>query len=233
MAAGVVPQSSCSFRPHAPARICSASGSRVRRVSFAEKSEVHRPGFGGAQHLLQVPAPGRAGGRVGAGGRARSAADHRRGAVRKRFVDLLRRDEVNVAIDGAGGDDLAFARDHFRGRADHQIGIDARLRVGISGFADFHDAAVADSDVGLHDAPMIDDQRVGDHQIERAVLGLARGRGALAHAVANHLAAAERDLVAVDGEVVLHFDDQLGVGQANAIAAWWGRRDRRRCGAGS
>ena len=202
-----------------------------RRVSFPEKSEVHRPGFGGAEHLLQIPSPGRASGGIGSGGRTRSAADHRGGAVRQRFVDLLRRDEMDVTIDRAGGDDLAFARDHFRRGADDQIGIHSGLRVRIPGLADLHDAAVAHPDIGFHDAPMIDDQRVGDHQVERAMLGFARGRGALAHAVANHLAAAERDLVAVDGVILLHFDDQLRVGQANAIAAWWGRTDRRKCGA--
>ena len=48
---------------------------------------------------------------------------------------------------------------------------------------------------------------------------VSRERGAaLAHAVANDFAAAERDLVAVDGEVFLDFDDQFGVGQANAVA---------------
>ncbi len=195
-------------------------GQRLARggVSLPQESEVHRPRFGRAKHLFQIPAARRAGGRVGAGGRTGSAADHGGGAVRQRLVDLLRRDEVDVSIDRAGGDDLAFARDHFGGRADHQIGIDAGLRVGIARLADLHDAPVANADIGLHDAPVIDDQRVGDHQIERAVLGLARGGGALAHAVANHLAAAERDLVAVDGVILLHFDDQLGVGQAHAVA---------------
>ncbi len=43
-------------------------------------------------------------------------------------------------------------------------------------------------------------------------------RGTLAHAVANHFAAAEGDLVAVDGEVLLDFDDQFGIGQPDAIA---------------
>jgi hypothetical protein len=70
----------------------------------------------------------------------------------------------------------------------------------------------------LHDAPVVDDQRVGDHQVERALLGFALGRRALTHAVANHLAAAEGDLVAVDGVIFLNFDDQLGIGQANAVS---------------
>ena len=41
---------------------------------------------------------------------------------------------------------------------------------------------------------------------------------ALAHAVADHLAAAELHFLAVDGEVLLDLDQQLGVGQAHAVA---------------
>ena len=40
-------------------------------------------------------------------------ADHGGGAVRQGFVDLLRRDEVDVTIDAAGGDDQIFTRDDF------------------------------------------------------------------------------------------------------------------------
>ena len=68
----------------------------------------------------------------------------------------------------------------------------------------------------LDDAPVIDDQGVGDDQIERAV-ALA-WRGALPHAIADDLAAAKLDFVTVDGEILLDFDDQLGVGQANPVA---------------
>jgi hypothetical protein len=35
----------------------------------------------------------------------------------------------------------------------------------VTGLADGHDAAVLDADVGLHDAPVIDDQGVGDEEI--------------------------------------------------------------------
>ena len=45
----------------------------------------------------------------------------------------------------------------------------------------------------------------------------ARGLG-LAHAVADHLAAAELHLLAVDREVALHLDEELGVGEADAVA---------------
>ena len=53
----------------------------------------------------------------------------------------------------------------------------------------------------------------------------ARRRLGLAHAVADHLAAAELDLLAVDRAVALDLDDELGVGEAHAVA---GRRPEHR-----
>ena len=47
--------------------------------------------------------------------------------------------------------------------------VDARLDVGIAGLADGGDAAVLDADVGLDDAPVVDDQRVGDDGVDRAL----------------------------------------------------------------
>jgi hypothetical protein len=41
---------------------------------------------------------------------------------------------------------------------------------------------------------------------------------ALAHAVADHLAAAELHLLAIDREIALHLDPKLGVGQPHAVA---------------
>ena len=61
---------------------------------------------------------------------------------------------------------------------------------------------------------MIDDERVGDHGVGRVL----RDALALAHAVADHLAAAELHLLAVHGEVLLHLDPELRVGEAHAVA---------------
>ena len=149
MAAGVVAQSSCNFRPHAPASTCSASGAVDRRIALPQKTEIHGPRFGGFEHARQIPRARRAGGGRGAGGRTCAAADHRGDAVRKRFVNLLRRDEVDVAVDAAGGNDQIFSGDHFGGCADDQFRIDALHRVGITRFAHFDDAAVLDADVAL------------------------------------------------------------------------------------
>ena len=40
----------------------------------------------------------------------------------------------------------------------------------------------------------------------------------LAHAVADHLAAAEFHLLAVGGEILFDLDDQIGVGEPHAVA---------------
>ena len=100
-----------------------------------------------------------------------AAAEHRGDARHQRLLDLLRADEVDVRVHGAGGEDLAFAGDRLRAGADDDV--DARLRVGIAGLADRGDAAVLQADIGLHDPPMIDDQRIGDDGVDGAFRAVA------------------------------------------------------------
>ena len=92
--------------------------------------------------------------------------------------------------------------------------VDTGLGVGISGLANAGDPAVLQTDIGLDDAPVIDDQRIGDHGVDRA---FGARTLALSHAVADHLAAAELHLLAIEGEILLHLDDEIGVGQADAV----------------
>src|SRR5436190_17840377 len=143
-----------------------------------------------------MPGPWRAGGGRRAGGRTGAAADHHGDAGVQCLLDLLRADEVNMAVDAAGGEDLALAGDSLRAGPDDDV--DARLDVGVAGLADGGDAAVAQTDVCLDDARVVDDQRVGDDGVDGA---LGARDLALPHAVADHLAAAELHLLTVDGEV--------------------------------
>ena len=93
---------------------------------------------------------------VGAGGRTGAAAEHRGETAVERVLDLLRADEVDVTVEAAGGDDLAFAGDRLGRRADDDV--DTRLGVlGIAGLTDAGDAAILDANVGLDDAPVIED----------------------------------------------------------------------------
>ena len=86
---------------------------------------------------------------------------------------------------------------------------------GLPGLADADDAPVAHADVGLDDTPVVEDHRAGDHEVGRA-LGARRRR--LAHRLADHLAAAEHRFVAAGAVIDLHLDEQVGVGQPDAVA---------------
>ena len=60
----------------------------------------------------------------------------------QRLLDLLRADEMDVAVEAAGGEDLALAGDDLGARPDDDV--DAGLDVGIAGLADGGDAPVLD-----------------------------------------------------------------------------------------
>ena len=199
-------------------------------VALAEEAEVHRERFGGLKHAVQVPFSGCAGRGERAVRRAGAAAEHRRDTGADGFVDLLRTDEVDVGVDAAGGDDVAFARDDFgRGADDHRVflfrlrigvdGADAGLDAGVAGVADADDETVFDADIGFDDAEeRIEDEGVGDDEVEAVFV---EGGGRLAHAVADDLAAAEFDFVAVAAalgdEVAFDLDEEIGVGEPHAV----------------
>ena len=86
---------------------------------------------------------------------------------------------------------------------------------GFAGLADAGDAAAADADVGLEDARVVENDGVDDDGIEGTFGARAL---ALPHAVADHLAAAELDLLAIDRVVFLDLDDRFGVGKPQPVA---------------
>ena len=185
----------------------------ARGVALAGKAEIDGDGFRRLEHAAEMPRPGRAGGGGGAGGGAGAAADQRGDAGGERLVRELRADEVDMAVDAAGGQDFSFAGDDFGSRADDDI--DAGLDVGVAGLADPADAPAGDRDVGLHDPPVIEDERVGDDGVHST--GRTRGLG-LAHAVADDFSAAELHFLAGNGEVAFDLDEEIGVGEADAVA---------------
>ncbi len=121
---------------------------------------------------------------------------------------------MDVAVEAARGQDLAFAGDGLRAGADD----DGRRRAGYPGLPALPiagDPAVLEADIGLDDAPVVDDQRIGDHGVDGA---FGPRRLALAHAVADDLAAAELHLLAIDGEILLHLDEEVGIGKPHLVA---------------
>ncbi len=190
---------------------------RERCVALAQKTQVHREGVGCLQHALDVPRARRAGGGKGAGGRSGAAAQHGGDARSQRLFHELRADEVDVRVDAAGRDDVALATDDFGAGADDDV--HTRLGVGVTRFANGCDAPVFQADVGLDDAPVVQDQGVG-HDGVHGAFGARALR--LRHAVAYGLATTELDFFAVAAGaqrvVGLDFNDQVGIGQAHPVA---------------
>src|SRR5690348_4891744 len=96
---------------------------------------------------------------------------------------------MDMRIDAAGRNDAAFSGNRFRSRTDLHAGSDIRHKVGISGMTDADDATVLDADVGLDDARVVKDERVGNHGVQLAAR--ARSPSRLPHPVTNGLAATE------------------------------------------
>ena len=145
-----------------------------------------------------------------------AAADDGGDARGQRLVDDLRADEVHVAVDRAGGEDPAVAGEDLGRRADHQRGVDAVHRVGVAGLADADDPAVADADVGLDDAPVIEDRRAP--VMTRS--GVPSARVAPDWPIDSRITLPPPNTASSPPtqQVALDLDQQVGVGQPDAVA---------------
>src|SRR5260370_2208495 len=80
-----------------------------------------------------MPGSWGAGGGIGSGCRPCATTHHGGEACIERLLDLLRADVVDMRVAAASSDNLAFAGDRLGPRSDDDV--DARLHVGIAGFA--------------------------------------------------------------------------------------------------
>src|SRR5439155_21543780 len=84
-------------------------GARQAAVALAQEAEVDGQALGRLQHALEVPGARGAGGGLGAGRRAGAAAQQGSQAAGQGGLDQLWADEVDVAVDAAGGGDQVLA----------------------------------------------------------------------------------------------------------------------------
>ena len=134
-----------------------------RRIAFAEKSQIHRERIRCLQHALNIPWPRRAGGGEGARGRPRAPSQHGGDTSCQSFLNLLRADEMDMRVNAARRHDIALATDDLRAGADDDV--HAGLHVRVARLANGDDAPALQTNVGLHNAPMVDDERIGHHAI--------------------------------------------------------------------
>ena len=92
------------------------------------------------------------------------------------------------------------------------------MGVWVASFADGCNAIAFEADVGFHNAPMVNDEGIGEHAIHGP---LCVGALRLRHAISNGFAATEFHFLAVatrlQGEIFFHLNNQVGVGQANTV----------------
>ena len=138
---------------------------RKGRIALAKETDIHRNAVGGLQHPGNMPRTGRTGGGVRTRRRAGTTAQHAGHAGIKGIFDLLRANPVNMGINPACGDDIAFTGNNLGPRADDDINTGLNIRV--SGLADPGNAPPGDADIGFDNPGIIKDQRVGDHGINR------------------------------------------------------------------
>src|SRR6266436_7268189 len=117
-----------------------------------------------------------------------------------------------MGVDTPRGDDLAFSCDDLGTRSDDYI--DVGLHIGIAGLPDPCDEPILDSDVRLHDPPMIKNQSVGNNCINRS---LAARTLRLSHAITNDFPAAELHLLTIGREIFLYLDEQVSICEPNLV----------------
>ena len=164
---------------------------------------------------MQVPRARRAGGRLGSLGRARSPSQHRCDTAVDRLPRLLGANEMNVRVDAARRENLSFPRNDLGSRADDQAIGDTILNVRIACLTDGADLSVTNTDIRLDNAPVVNDDRVGDNHVRCSLRSGALG---LTLTVPNHLASAEHHLFPVTGVVFLDLGNQIRIAEAQTVA---------------
>ena len=215
IAAGVVPQSSCSLNPPAPPSTCSHSPSCDTVLPLPSSTTLTGIASIASCMRARFHAPGRDRGGLGAVGRPGAAADDRGDARRERLVDDLRADQVHVAVDRAGGEDAAVARQDLGRRADDERRVDAVI---VSGLPALPMPTMRPSRTPMSALTTPQWSRISAPVMTRSGVPCGAGAARLAHRLADDLAAAEHGLVAADAQVALDLDQQVGVGQADPVA---------------
>ena len=122
---------------------------------------------------------------------------------------------MDMHIERTGGQHMAFTRNNLGRNPHDEIGINTRHNIGITRFANTGDAPIFNPNIRLVYPRIINDKRIGNHEIQRPILRHTRG---LAHTIAQHLAPAKFAFIAINCIIILHFNDEMGIAQLNAVS---------------
>ena len=181
-------------------------------ITLSQQTDIHGKGLHSLEHAVDMPWSRGTGGGKGTRCRTGSSAEHGGHATHECLFDLLWADEMNVRVDAARSHDHALAGDHLGPGPHHNV--DPRLDVWITSLANLEKQSILDANVGLDDAPVVDNQGVGHDGIDT----IRSQPLALSHAIANDLASTKLDLFTIDREILFHMHPEIGIREADAIS---------------
>lgn len=121
---------------------------------------------------------------------------------------------MDVAVKATIGDDLFLSSNDIGVGADYHVRVNTVHDVRVASFANSYDNTILDTDISLIDTSVINNQSIGEDQVQAVDIRASRG---LTHAIANTLTAAKGALVAISGKVFLNSDPQIGGTQADEV----------------
>ena len=109
---------------------------------------------------MNIPWPRGAGCGISASGWTGSATKHGGHAGHQCFINLLRTNKVDMRINTTGSKNMALTGKYFSPRANNNINI--TLSIWITRLTYGKDTTIFDAHISFNDAPVIDDNRIGN-----------------------------------------------------------------------
>ena len=188
----------------------------IGAVSFSKESQIHGIFFCRFQHHLHIPGARCTGGGVGSVRRPRSASDHGGNAGVQCTVNLLGTDKMNMGINSSCRYDHSFPRQRLCRRAHGHSRSYAIHNGRVPRFSNTFDFSVLNSDICFHDAGIIYNQCIGNHQIQIPIA--AAGLYRLAHSIPDGFSSSEFDFLPIGGIIFFHFYHKIRISQTNFVS---------------
>src|SRR5262245_21392164 len=128
---------------------------------------------------------------------------------------------MDMDVDPPGRDDLAFSNDDLRSWSNNygHFWLDVRITC----FTYSGDPSVLDTEIGLDNSPVVENERISDYRVDCSFVTRTLR---LPHAVANNFPAAELRLFTIRCTVLFYFDNEIRICKAHLIADCWAKHLR-------
>lgn len=122
---------------------------------------------------------------------------------------------MDMTVKAAISYDLLLSSNDIGVGADDHVRINTIHNIRVASFADTYDNAILDTDISLIDTSVVNDQSVGENQVQAVDIRTSRG---LAHAITNTFSATKGTLITILSKVFLDLDPQISGTQTDEVA---------------